>query len=200
VTKKQKRMGKDGAPAREVFLEAAQSLLLREGYAALSARRVAQEAGLTKQLLYYYFENMDELVCEIFDRMVQVFADSLAATFAAEDPLYALWKLHSDTNSRLFTEYMAMANRSAALRAQILKAHVETTATQVEALDALLRRRGVGPGIITGETLYYLIVSAARNFILEKELGLLSGANRLEDSLGAYFQRVSLPQALARNP
>jgi len=195
VTKKQKRMGKDSAPAREAFLEAAQ----REGYAALSARRVAEEAGLTKQLLYYYFENMDALVCEMFDRMVQVFSSSLAGVFAAEDPLHALWKLHSDTNSRLFTEYMAMANRSAALRAQILKAHVQNTATQVGALQALLRRRGIGPEIITAETLYFLVVSAARNFILEKELGLLSGAGQMEESLDDYFRRISLPKVLRRN-
>ncbi len=196
---KKKRMGKDGAPVREVFLEAAQTLLQREGYAALSARRVAEEAGLTKQLLYYYFENMDELVCEMFDRMVQVFTDSLDATFADADPVYALWKLHSDTNSRLFTEYMAMANRSQALRVQITKAHMRNTARQVEALDGLLRRRGIGPEMMTAETLYFLVISAARNFILEKELGILPSEDRLEDSLSDYFRRLSLPEALRRN-
>ncbi len=199
--RKQKRMGKDDAPVREVLLEAAKNLLQREGYAALSARRVAEEAGLTKQLLYYYFESLDALVFEMFNRMVQVFADSLPATFAEPDPLHALWKLHSDTNSRLFTEYMAMANRSAALREQIAKAYEQNTAIQIEALDALLRHRGVGREIITAETLYFLLVSAARNFILEKELGLLngpeaSGVDRLEQALEQHFRRLSLPQTL----
>lgn len=192
VARKQKRMGRDGAPAREAFLEAAENLLQREGYASLSARRVAEEAGLTKQLLYYYFETMDELVGEMFNRTVQGFTDSLAAVFAAADPLHALWKLHSDTNARLFTEYMAMANRNTMLRAQIQKAHGRNTATQIAGLSALLRRRGIGPEIITPETLLFLITSAARNFILEKELGLLGGADRLEAGLEGFFRRLSL--------
>ena len=197
--RKPKRMGKDGAPAREAFLEAAENLLQREGYAALSARRVAEAAGLTKQLLYYYFENMDELIGEMFNRTVQGFTDSLEAIFAAEDPVHALWKLHSDTNARLFTEYMALANRNAVLRAQVLKAHEQNTATQIKALSALLRRRGIGPEIVTAETLLFLIISAARNFIMERELGLLPGAEKLEAGLDAYFRRLSLTPALLRH-
>jgi len=195
--RKQKRMGKDDAPAREAFIAAAENLLQREGYAALSARRVAEEAGLTKQLLYYYFANMDELVSEMFNRTVQGFTDSLAATFAAEDPLHALWKLHSDTDSRLFTEYMAMANRNETLRAQVLKAHEQNTAKQIAALTALLHRRGIGPEIVTPETLLFLIISAARNLILEKELGIHHGAGTLEIGLDRYFQLLALPGAAA---
>lgn len=189
-------MAKDGAPAREALLEAAEALLQREGYAALSARRVAEAAGLTKQLLYYYFENMDELVNEMFNRTVQGFTDSLEAVFAAADPLHALWKLHSDTNARLFSEYMAMANRSETLRAQVLRAHQGNTATQVTGLTALLRRRGIGPEVITAETLLFLIVAAARNFVLERELGL-SDTGQVETGLEALLRRLAPPSEAA---
>ena len=39
-----------------------------EGYAAVTSRRVAEQAGLKPQLVHYYFRTMDDLFLEMFRR------------------------------------------------------------------------------------------------------------------------------------
>ena len=42
-------------------MDAAEQLLLEEGYAAVTSRRVGARAGLKPQLVHYYFRTMDDL-------------------------------------------------------------------------------------------------------------------------------------------
>jgi len=42
--------------------------MLSEGYAAVTSRRVAAEAGLKPQLVHYYFRTMDDLFLALYRR------------------------------------------------------------------------------------------------------------------------------------
>ncbi len=59
------------AKNRTVLLDAAEKVMLEHGYAAVSSRRVAEQAGLKPQLVHYYFVNMDELLAEVFRRRAE---------------------------------------------------------------------------------------------------------------------------------
>lgn len=185
MTMKQKRMGKEDAPAREAFLEATERLLQREGYASVIARRVAEEAGLKKQLLYYYFESMDELIIETFSRCVKEFTESLEVALASENPLPVLWKLHTDGNARLFSEYMAMANRSDALRSKILSVAAQNDATQTAAISVFFQKAGIDPSICSPKVALFIFSAMTRSYVVDKELGLLDCA----DELAAFLDR-----------
>ena len=54
--------GADEPDPRNALLDAAQRLMLTEGYAAVTSRRVAAEAGVNPGLVYYYFGPMDNIV------------------------------------------------------------------------------------------------------------------------------------------
>ena len=54
--------------ARTALLEAVETLILSDGYAAVTSRRVAAEAGVNPGLVYYYFGPMDNLFVEVFRR------------------------------------------------------------------------------------------------------------------------------------
>ncbi|MBC5782388.1 TetR/AcrR family transcriptional regulator [Ramlibacter sp. USB13] len=62
-----------GAPAparrdtRQRILEAAYQRLAREGYAALSVREIARDAGVNFALINYHFESKDKLVIAVLD-------------------------------------------------------------------------------------------------------------------------------------
>lgn len=71
---------------REEILEAARSVLLRSGVAAMTLEAVATEAGMSKTGLYYYFPSKDALVFELVHAAVERHAHAIDdAAGKAED-------------------------------------------------------------------------------------------------------------------
>ncbi len=66
-----RRIGAPDAKNRGVLLDTAEQLMIEEGYAAVTSRRVASEAGLKPQLVHYYFRTMEELFLELFRRRAE---------------------------------------------------------------------------------------------------------------------------------
>ena len=66
-----RRIGAPDAKNRALLLDAAEQLMLEQGYAAVSSRRVAEKAGLKPQLVHYYFRGMDELFSAVFRRRAE---------------------------------------------------------------------------------------------------------------------------------
>lgn len=190
MTAKKKRIGREDAPARKAFLDAAERVLYRDGYAHLNARRIAEEAGLKKQLLFYYFHSMDDLICETFSRCVAEFTENLDSAFASDDPLRALWELQTGGNARLFTEFMAIANHSEVLRAKIAKVNAENNAIQAQALARLFPRLGIDPAVCPPQVALFILSSVTRNLIVERELGLLECGDELEAFVESFLQHL----------
>ncbi|SFR13108.1 TetR/AcrR family transcriptional regulator [Poseidonocella sedimentorum] len=59
------------------ILDAAASLLSSRGLQALSFETVAQEAGLSRQLVRYYFEDLDALIAELCDHLAHMYREML---------------------------------------------------------------------------------------------------------------------------
>lgn len=62
ITKRDERNERRRGQTRDEILEAARGLILRDGLAAFSVSGVADELGLTKPALYYYFASSEALV------------------------------------------------------------------------------------------------------------------------------------------
>lgn len=60
-----------------LILDAAMRLLGERGLQALSFEAVATEAGLSRQLIRYYYPGSDELMVELCDHMGQIYQDAL---------------------------------------------------------------------------------------------------------------------------
>ncbi len=101
----------DGPDARTALLDAVERLMLREGYAAVTSRRVAAEAGVNAGLVYYYFGPMDNLFVEVFRRSAARMLGRQAEALASDQPLWALWDLIRDqTNTALNLEFLVLGN------------------------------------------------------------------------------------------
>src|SRR5262245_59714606 len=83
--------GEGSASTRDALLDAAQALMLEDGYAAVTSRRVAAKAGIDAALVYYYFGTMDDLCIALFRRNAQRRAERVNAALASPQPLWALW-------------------------------------------------------------------------------------------------------------
>lgn len=61
------------------ILKATTTLLIAKGLQGLSFESVANEAGLSRQLVRYYFSDLDTLVCELCDYLGNVYREILVA-------------------------------------------------------------------------------------------------------------------------
>src|SRR5271165_5134390 len=86
-----RRIGAPDAKNRGVLLDAAEQLMLEEGYAAVTSRRVAEKAALKPQLVHYYFRTMDDLFLAAFRRRAEEGLEVQAQVLQARQPLWALW-------------------------------------------------------------------------------------------------------------
>ena len=91
-----RRIGAADSKTRAQLLDAAELLLLEEGYAAVTSRRVAAKAGLKPQLVHYYFRTMDDLFLEVFRRRAEENVARVERAVAADGSLRALWQLNAD--------------------------------------------------------------------------------------------------------
>jgi TetR/AcrR family transcriptional regulator len=56
-----RRRGTETSETRSALLDVTEALMLEEGYAAVSSRRIAAEVGVTAALIHYYFRTLDDL-------------------------------------------------------------------------------------------------------------------------------------------
>jgi AcrR family transcriptional regulator len=64
------------------ILQAARTVLARKGYAATTINRVAQEAGVSRGLLHYYFKNKEDLLARVIEVNMQASVDIVQDLFA----------------------------------------------------------------------------------------------------------------------
>lgn len=79
---------------RAAIVTAAQTVLLRDGLVACTARAIADESPLSKSALHYYFDDVDEIVDLALEGLLAAFFDDLRAQGATIDsPVERFWTL-----------------------------------------------------------------------------------------------------------
>lgn len=134
-----RRMGAAGSAAWHAILDGAEIILRDEGYAALNAKRIAERIGVKRQLVYYYFRDLDDLILQLFHRIADRALDQLKAALSSDNALRATWQMGIETfDQTLIMEFMALANRSEQVRLAMLSYAETARNLQVEALERTL--------------------------------------------------------------
>ncbi|HEX2212862.1 MAG TPA: helix-turn-helix domain-containing protein [Mycobacterium sp.] len=171
-----RRIGAPDAKNRGVLLDAAEKLLLEEGYAAVTSRRVAEVAGLKPQLVHYYFRTMEDLYLAVFRRMTDAGFEVLATALASPQPLWALWRFGMQPEAtRLTMEFMGLANHRKALRAEIVNVAERFRAEQNNAITAALHRYGVRADEVPPVVWTVFATSVSQSLTVERALGMSTG-------------------------
>ena len=167
-----RRSTSEDAPSREAFLDAAQALLLEEGYGAVTARRVAVEAGLKPQLVHYYFASMDQLFVQLVRRGAAYGRSQLQRALDQPQPLRALWAVSTDPFvTTLSTEYMAVARHRRAIADEVADAARQFRIAQHDAFVHALQRHHVDTGSMSTGALLLCLEGLARVIVMEGQLG-----------------------------
>lgn len=133
---------------------------------------------------------MDDLVIALFRRMSERELARLKDAAASERPLRAIWaiSLHS-TDTRLISEFMALANRIEGLKLEVIHFIEEARALEVQVLaDALARVPPIShmgaPGLAVTITSLALLLSR------ENQLGVTSGHAEVMAALSAFLDEL----------
>lgn len=171
-----RRIGAPDAKNRVVLLDAAEQLMIAEGYAAVTSRRVAEQAGLKPQLVHYYFRTMDDLFLEVFRRRAEQGLEAQALALDTPQPLWALWRFGIDPSAtRLTMEIMGLANHRKALRAEIGHYAERFREEQTKAMTAALHRYGIDATEVPPIVWTFFATSVSRVMVMEQALGMSAG-------------------------
>ena len=136
----------NGSDTRTRILDATEEIMLEEGYAGVSSRKVAARAGLKSKLLHYYFATMDELFVAAFQRREDQHVARFASAAASSRPLHDLWELAVDAaSSRLYLEFNALACHRPAVREFIARSNSRDRITMTSALQSVFGQYGIDP-------------------------------------------------------
>jgi TetR/AcrR family transcriptional regulator len=171
-----RRIGAPDSKTRAQLLEAAELVLLEEGYAAVTSRRVAARAGLKPQLVHYYFRTMDDLFLEVFRRRAEENLARFERAIAQGPSLRTLWQMNADPRGVAFTmEFVALANHRKAIRSEVARYAERFRAAQLEALRAALDRHGVAEDQLPPIVALLMMTGLSQVLVLEDALGVTTG-------------------------
>jgi AcrR family transcriptional regulator len=171
-----RRIGAETSKTRSQLVDAAERLLLEEGYAAVTSRRVGAKAGLKPQLVHYYFRSMEELFLEVFHRRADENLARAERTLATGASLRTLWHLNADLRGAAFNiEFVALANHHKAIRAEVARYAERFRAMQLQALARALADHDVGADELPPVAALLLMTGLTQVLSLERALGVTAG-------------------------
>jgi AcrR family transcriptional regulator len=182
-----RRIGTKDSKTRAQLLDAAEALLRDGGYAAVTSRRVAAQAGLKPQLVHYYWRTMDDLFVEVFRRRADENLARFEQAIADDGSLRNLWRLNADPRGAAFTlEFVALANHRKEIRAEIARYAERFRSAQVEAVTAALDRYDIGEDELPPIVALLLMTGLSQVLGIEDTLGMTAG----HDTTLAFVEQV----------
>lgn len=170
--------------AEEAFLDAAERLLVEIGYAAITTRRLAREAGANQGLVHYYFGSMENLLVRVLERFTGRLTARQRAMYAdPEIPFLEKWRqamrylVGEDVEyEKVWLELQALAWNRPELRDRVARVNGEWRAVLTEALAAPRERYGIEMPL---DALVSLVMTFNEGIILERAQGITAGHREL---------------------
>jgi len=187
--------------AEEELLDAAERLLVSAGYASLSTRLVAKEAGVNHGLVHYYFGSMENLLLRVLERFTEQLIERQRAMYAADAPFIDKWRtamgfLEEDIAAgypKVWLELQAMAWNNPEFGERVAAVNAEWRAVLTEAFEGAMRAYGIDRRRFPVEAVVSLVMTFNEGIMLERMSGIDTG----QASLLAMIERwlVSLERA-----
>jgi AcrR family transcriptional regulator len=169
---------------RQRLLDAAERIMVRDGYAAVTSRRVEAEAGLK---LHYHFGTLDDLFIAVVRRLGERNVAVLADALASPDPLRAWWDLASERRGNtLLVELTAAGNHRPALQAEVAGFAREVRRMQIDALDSILDDYGIDRELFPPA----LVAAAVQGLAFVMAHDQVAGFDTAQDEAAAAMARL----------
>jgi len=180
----------------DAFLDAAERLLVEVGYAGITTRGVAQEAGANKGLVHYYFGSMENLLVRVLERFTERLIVRQRTMYAADAPFIEKWReamryLDEDLASgyhKVWYELQALAWNRPDLRERVAHVDEEWRAVLAEAFEQARREHSIDMPL---DALVALVATFNEGLILERLSGIETGHRALIDWIDAWLESTA---------
>jgi TetR/AcrR family transcriptional regulator len=169
--------------AQEALLDAAEQLLVEVGYAGITTRRLAEEAGLNHGLVHYYFGSNENLLVRALERFTERLIARQRELYAADVPFVEKWRtamsyLVSEdvAYEKIWLELQALGWNNPDLRERLAAVNAEWRAVLTEAFEEPHRRLGIDLPL---EALVSLVMTFNLGIIVERLGGIETGHDEL---------------------
>ncbi len=170
-----RRIGAE-ADTRTLLLDAAEHVLLTEGYAAVTSRRVAAEAGFKSLIVHHYFSTMDDLFLEVYRRRAEQGISRFQAAMDVHHSLRTIWRFGNDLHGAAFNiELAALANHRKALRNEMASYAERFREMKLDAVADILMAHGISPQTCPPLVLLVAMTGVTQVMAIEKCLGVTVG-------------------------
>jgi AcrR family transcriptional regulator len=181
------------AAAEEALLDAAERLLAGVGYAGVTTRRLAKEAGVNHGLVHYYFGSNENLLVHALERFTGRLIARQRELYAADLPFAGKWRtamryLVSEDASyeKIWLELQALAWNNADIRGRLARVNAEWRAVLTEAFEQPRRELGIELPL---EALVSLVMTVNLGIMVERLGGIETGHRELLEWIDRWMSR-----------
>ena len=181
------------AAAEEALLDAAERLLAEVGYAGITTRRLAAEAGLNHGLVHYYFGSNENLLVHALERFTSRLITRQRELYAADLPFADKWRMamhflvsEDVSYEKIWLELQALAWNNPDLKARLAHVNAQWRAVLAEAFEQPRRELGIPLPL---DALVSLVMTFNLGIIMERLGGIDTGHRELLDWIDQWISR-----------
>ncbi|HEV7127476.1 MAG TPA: TetR/AcrR family transcriptional regulator [Ktedonobacterales bacterium] len=171
----------------ERFLDAAERLLIEIGYANITTRRLAEEAGANHGLVHYYFGSMEQLFVSVLVRFTDRLIRRQRAMYAADVPFIEKWRtamgfIDEDLAAgypKVWLELQALAWNRPELRERVTWVNGQWRAVLTEAFTQAMVEYGLDQQQFPVEAMVSLVMTFNMGLLIERLSGIRDGQDAL---------------------
>jgi AcrR family transcriptional regulator len=203
--KLERKSSEESAGTRDLILDATEALMVEEGYAAVTSRRVAERAGLKSQLVHYHFGTMDDLFVAVYERSEKDFLRRHLQAITSPNPLRALWELSiHPQRTRLAQELIALSNHKREIRKITARVLEQMHSINEAFISKYFEEVGIDRDKYPPIVVSYILNGLSRSLVTEEALGFSTGRAQVlgfaERMLGELEAQHRGAEARGRGP
>ena len=184
-----RRVGAETSQTRALLLDTAELLMIEQGYAEISYRKVATAAGVTPALVQYYFPALDDLFVALVRRRTEESLAKLERAFATRSPLRVVYDYARDPRGAALTaELHALANHRKVIAAELASGGEQVRRLALTALDGTAHH--LGDDDVSSEVLVFMMTALPRMLVMEGAVGMKTSLAETSAFLKRFLDRV----------
>jgi len=197
-----RRVGAANSKTRPNILDAVERLMLDKGYAAVTYRALAAEAGVTPALVQYYFPTLDDVLVATIRRSLEGHVERLVAELQerSDEPLHVIWDFaREEATAALMIEYTALGHHRQSIKAEIAQVANKVRQVQLDAVSSMPEKFPPSMGELSPPALVFLLTAIPKLLRLEAGLGVSTVHAEVMDALECYLDDLE-PRAPGSTP
>jgi AcrR family transcriptional regulator len=171
---------------------------VREGYATITTRKLAAEAGANHGLVHYYFGSMEELLMQVLERFTNRILTRQRAMYEDPDARFIeKWRKAMDYIDvdleagypKIWYELQALAWNKPEFRERLLRVHEQWDRVLTDAVTAAMHEYGVDRRRFPPAAISALVRTFNEGLLLERLNGYDNGHRTLLKMIDSLLQR-----------